>query len=315
MATNIASTSTPPHGPAARPVDPAALHLVLRRLHATASAPWLHEEAARRMAERLAIVRMQPQTVLAWGAQVGGGLPALRTAYPKARLLAVEPVAEAAAPLKQRGKWFGLSLPLPLRRRQAERVDPAQLLPGAAGLVWSNMGLHGVADPQALLRQWHAALMVDGFLMFSTLGPGSLQTLSEVYVRHAWGPAHAAFVDMHDLGDMLVAAGYADPVMDQETITISWPGVPQMLAELRSLGGNAAPGRFAGLRTPRWRQRLHETLQAELGAAEGGRVSLSFELVYGHAFKVAPRQRSPGQTSIPVEELRRSIRRPALGKP
>lgn len=302
MPSNIA-----PPTPTARPVDAAALARVLRRMHAAEASPWLHEEAARRMAERLFIVRMQPQTVLAWGAQVGGGLQALRSAYPKARVQAVEPLAASSPPASARKGFLGLAWPLAGRRRE-EALQPAAVQPGSAGLVWSNMGLHGVADPQALLQQWHAALAVDGFLMFSTLGPGSLPELRAAYERLGWGPAHAPFVDMHDIGDMLVAAGYADPVMDQEVLTLSWAGVPQMLAELRSLGGNAALARFRGLRTPRWHARMQAALQQELKAADDGRVRLSFELVYGHAFKPQPRQRGAAQTSIPVDELRRSIR-------
>ena len=98
-----------------------------------------------------------------------------------------------------------------------QALTAADLQAGAAQLLWANMGLHGAADPQALMRQWQRALAVDGFLMFSTLGPGSLTALQTLYRDQGWAPPFAPFVDMHDLGDMLVEAGFADPVMDQET--------------------------------------------------------------------------------------------------
>jgi hypothetical protein len=105
------------------------------------------------------------------------------------------------------------------------------------------MALHLVDDPLALMQQWHRALAVDGFLMFSTLGPGSMQGLRQVYARLGWPTPHAPFVDMHDLGDMLVHTGFADPVMDQEILTLTWPDADALLGELRTLGGNADPGR------------------------------------------------------------------------
>jgi malonyl-CoA O-methyltransferase len=116
----------------------------------------------------------------------------------------------------------------------------------------------------------------------------------------------AEFVDMHDLGDMLVHAGFADPVMDQEVIKLNWADAAAALAELRTFGVNADPRRVAGWRTPRWRQRLAEALQALAGA--DGRPVLSFELVYGHAFKVAPRPRVAERTEVGLEEMRQMVR-------
>jgi malonyl-CoA O-methyltransferase len=179
---------------------------------------------------------------------------------------------------------------------------------GEAELLWSNMMLHLVSDPVALMQQWQRALAVDGFLMFSTLGPGSLQGLRRVYARLGWPAPHAPFVDMHDLGDMLVHAGFADPVMDQEVLTLTWPDAQALLHELRALGGNADPARSSGLRTPRWRQRLCAELRA-LQDAEG-RLRLDFELVYGHAFRAAPKPRITAQTTVALDEMRAMVRSP-----
>jgi malonyl-CoA O-methyltransferase len=116
----------------------------------------------------------------------------------------------------------------------------------------------------------------------------------------------APLVDMHDLGDMLVQAGFADPVMDQETLTLTWPDPQAMLAELRTLGGNVDPRRHAGLRTPRWRADLIQRLQG-LAQADG-RVALEVELVYGHAFKVARPPRIATETAIPLQQMRDLVR-------
>jgi malonyl-CoA O-methyltransferase len=288
-----------------RPLDAQALARVRSRLNRAATAPWLHGEAARRMAERLAVIRLQPREIIDWGAFLGDSRALLAQAYPQARLQAVEaepPRRDATAAALQQPwwsprRWVG-EVPLSL----LESEVPA----GQAQLLWANMVLHGAADPQAVMQQWQRALAVDGFLMFSTLGPGTLQTLGELYAQQGWAAPLAPFVDMHDLGDMLVAAGFADPVMDQEQLTLTWPTPEAALAELRQLGGNVALERHPGLRTPRWRQRLLDALDARRGA--DGRIALVFELVYGHAFKPLPRLRVAAQTAVPLDDLRAMVR-------
>lgn len=284
-----------------RPVDGAALQHQLRRLNRAPQAPWLHGEVARRMAERLPAIRLQPQRVLDWGAFLGDGAAALRAQYPSAELWAVEDDTLRSPDPAQ--PWWRA-----MRRgtRAERRVRADALEAGGAQLLWSNMGLHFEADPQALFTRWQQAVAVGGFLMFSTLGPGTLTQLKALYREAGWPAPLAPLVDMHDIGDMLVHAGFADPVMDQETITLTWPDATACLAELRGLGGNAAPARHAGLRTPRWRQRLEAALAERAGVA--GRIALGFEIVYGHAFRAAPRVRVAEETRVPLADLRAMVR-------
>jgi malonyl-CoA O-methyltransferase len=142
--------------------------------------------------------------------------------------------------------------------------------------------------------------------MFATLGPGTLGGLRALYASQGWPAPFAPFVDMHDLGDMLIHAGFADPVMDQEQITLTWPTAAAALNELRGLGGNVALGRGGGLRTPRWRDRLTSQLAAR--CIQGGRVALDFEVVYGHAFRPAPRPRLAAETTIPLGDVQAMAR-------
>jgi malonyl-CoA O-methyltransferase len=116
----------------------------------------------------------------------------------------------------------------------------------------------------------------------------------------------ADLVDMHDLGDMLVHAGFADPVMDQVALTLTWASPEALLTELRSLGSNAHPQRFAGLRTPRWRDRLHAALRERAGA--DGRISMTFEVVYGHAFKPPPRVKLRDEAHISLQDMKAMVR-------
>jgi malonyl-CoA O-methyltransferase len=297
-----------------RPVQAEALAQIARRMGRAADAPWLHGEVARRMAERLGLIRLQPRTLVDWCSFNGASQALLSQAYPKAQTQRVE----ADAALLQRGQALSVSRwwsPQRWRGAQTAWVAPPQLATGGVELLWANMMLHLAEDPLALMQQWQRALAVDGFLMFSTLGPGSLQGLRTVYARLGWPAPHAPFVDMHDLGDMLVQAGFADPVMDQEVLTLTWPDAEALLRELRSLGGNADPARCAGLRTPRWRQRLCDELQQLQGS--DGRLRLDFELVYGHAFRAAPKPRVAAETSVALDDMRAMVRsgRRAPGTP
>src|SRR5215207_921429 len=169
------------------------------------------------------------------------------------------------------------------------------------------MVLHGVVDPPAAFARWHRLLSVGGVAAFSCLGPGTLRELRELYAAHGWPAPTPGFVDMHDLGDMLVGAGFADPVLDQETLVLTWADADAALAELRQLGGNAAPDRFAGLRTPRWRRRLRDALAERAGV--DGRIALGFEVAYGHGFKPAPRV-GAGEVSVSLDDMRAMVGRP-----
>jgi malonyl-CoA O-methyltransferase len=288
-----------------RPTQAAALALIARRMGRARAAPWLHGEVARRMADRLGLVRLQPRSLIDWWSFNGASQALLRQAYPKSRMLLVEPdlglhqVAHAVPAPRwwSPRRWTGPS---------AACMAPQDVQAEAAELVWANMMLHLVQDPLAQMQQWRRSVAIDGFLMFSTLGPGSLRGLSQTYARLRWPVPHAPFVDMHDLGDMLVHAGFADPVMDQETLTLTWPDATALLHELRSLGGNADPMRTAGLRTPRWRERLCAELQDLAGP--DGRLQLDFEVVYGHAFRAAPKPRVAAQTTVALEEMRAMAR-------
>jgi malonyl-CoA O-methyltransferase len=144
--------------------------------------------------------------------------------------------------------------------------------------------------------------------MFSCLGPDTLRELRDVYARQGWPePAHE-FTDMHDWGDMLVEAGFAEPVMDMERITLTYETPDRLLAELRALGRNLHVQRFAGLRGRRWREQLDSVLMALARPEEGGRLTLTFEIVYGHAMKPQPRATVSARTEIGLDQMRQMLR-------
>jgi malonyl-CoA O-methyltransferase len=288
-----------------RRLDAVAVDAVLRRLAKQPTAPWLHTEVAKRMAERLQIIRLKPQRIIDWWSFLGASGGVLAEAYPDAQRVLVEPNEALAQRSReaQRTAWWS---PRRWRRDAVEVKLESDELGQPAQLLWANMMAHAVKDPPALVARWQQALAADGFVMFSCLGPDTAKELRAIYLRLGWPDPTIAFVDMHDFGDMLVHAGFADPVMDQETITLSWATPRAMLDELRSLGGNAAPARFQGLRTPRWRAGLERELQASAGA--DGRITMRFEVAYGHAFKALPKVPAGQPTTVSLDEMRTLVR-------
>ena len=257
------------------------------------------------MSEKLSLILFKPERVIDWWSAFGAGAALLSAAYPKAQQVRVEPDAAwlgRSRVLSQRPWWT----PARWIGGEATFALEAGTLESNAGLVWANMMLHAVVDPVALIERWHGLLRVDGFVMFSCLGPGTLRELRSLYAHNGWPTPTPGFIDMHDLGDMLVRAGFADPVMDQETLTLRWPNAQALLAELRSLGGNAAPDRIRGLRTPRWRRALVNALDTM--AAPDGTIGLTFEVAYGHAFKAPPRVAPSNETTVSLADMRTMVR-------
>ena len=271
------------------------------------SPAWLNQEVGRRMAERLQWIRQQPAAWLDWAPQRSGAEihDQVQACYPKAECYVHEPAAQAHAfrhqlhrPWWQPARWTGPAVHWRL---------PAD---GAVQMVWSNMALHLSAQPMALMKAWHQALAVDGFLMFSCLGPDTLKELRVLYAEMGWPvPAHA-FTDMHDWGDMLVEAGFAEPVMDMERIVLTYERPQRLLQDLRELGRNLHPQRFGACRGRAWRQQLEQGLATHPALASGGagQLSLTFEIIYGHAFKPAPRLKMASESVIGLDQMRAELR-------
>lgn len=258
------------------------------------------------MAERLQWFRDKPTSWLHWE-PVMGGLQAherIRSVLPEAQchvaaLQLQQALAATRGPAVSSWNprhWLRGKVPAPAS--ESTRV----------GMVWANMALHLEARPAALLRRWYEHIDTHGFLMFSCLGPDTLRELRAVYARMAWPEPTHPFTDMHDWGDMLVHSGFAEPVMDMERITLSYSSAQTLREDLRLLGRNLHASRFAGLRSRAWRERLDQAIEAELPRSPDGRLLLTLEIIYGHAFKPAPRAKGQATTAVSVDDMRAMLR-------
>jgi malonyl-CoA O-methyltransferase len=237
----------------------------------------------------------------------GTGTHALvRKRYPKARVYVVEDQRDRLAMAQEQlgVGWWRRLLPPVGDARVAFQHPP----PGSVEMLWSNMELHMVADPQALMRQWHEALAIDGFLMFSCLGPDTLKELRSLYAAEGWPPPAHEFTDMHDWGDLLVQEGFAEPVMDMERIRLVFDTPARLLEELRGLGANLHPARFAGLRGRGWRRRLEDAVARQLRGPDG-KLTLTVEIIYGHALKPLPRLRAGEESAVSLADMKTMLGR------
>lgn len=253
----------------------------------------LAREVVARMAERLDYMKLAPQRMADIGCATGDGIRSLQQRYPQAQALAID----YALPMVQRARRSAPSLlgRLGLGQRGPQPVAAdARALPLAANtldLVWSSLMLQWLDDPLPVLREWHRSLRVGGLLMFATLGPDTVKELRHAAQKVGVGDTARKFPDMHDLGDMLVASGFADPVMDMEMINFSYSGPRQFLADQRGLGVRDA---LLGQQTFRDWRRLFAACERDAD----GRLPLRFEIVYGHAWKAESKQHSDGRAVI-----------------
>jgi malonyl-CoA O-methyltransferase len=278
--------------------DPAAIRRAFGRAAAGFDATdFLHAELRDRLLDRLGYVRLAPATVLDLGCGTGGGTAALEARYPGARVVAVD----AAAPMCRQ------AANRPLDGVLCAAAEALPLATGSVDLVYSNLLLQCCPDIGATLAEARRVLRHPGLFTFATLGPDTL-----IELRSAWAatdelPHVIAFPEMHLLGDALVRAGFAEPVVDTERLTVTYPDLGRLAAELRGVGAaNPAAGRRRGL-TGRGRWARMQAAYEGFRDAEG-RLPVTVEVIYGQAWAGEPRAAVGQETSVPLSAVQR--RRP-----
>jgi malonyl-CoA O-methyltransferase len=299
----------------ARPasLDPAQVRRQFARAASNASAydsaAALLHEVAKRMLERLEVVRLEPAVVIDAGSGSGHALAGLEARFPQATIVALDsalPMLARNARSARRGlpEWIQRLVAAPRVAAVAADFGRLPFREASVGCVWSNLALHWTNEPDQVLAEWSRVLVTGGLAQFSVLGPDTLQQL-----RAAWGADSRRvhrFIDMHDIGDMLIEAGFADPVMDMEVVTLTYRSLDDLLAELRATGStNARVDRPRGLTGKnRWRamSNAYESMRRD------GTLPATFEIVYGHAWKAAPRADKDGVARVRVEDIGRGRR-------
>ena len=174
-----------------------------------------------------------------------------------------------------------------------------------AGWPRSRYARQSFSRAAPLFAEAARALSTGGLFLFSSFGPDTLKELRAAAAQALPNVRAMPFVDMHDFGDMMVASGFATPVMDAEVITLTYASPHDLMREVRALGGNPRDDRAQALPSGRQARHMLSALDAQRG--EDGRIRLTFEVAYGHAWKPMPSVRGAGGPAITVEALRAEL--------
>ena len=260
----------------------------------------LQHEVCNRMLGRLEYIRVRPGSILDAGSGTGNALMPLMSRYPGMSLIALDIAVAMLERGRRRMRWWqslpGLRPPLYCVCGDLERLPLAS---DSVGLVWSNLALQWVNDLPRTLAEMHRVLEPGGLLMFSTFGPDTLKELRRAY-EGTDGRTHVnRFADLHDIGDMLVHGGYADPVMDAEPVTLTYEDVRGLMRDLKSIGAhNVTQGRPVALSGKSLLAKVERNYEA---FRRDGKLPATFEVVYGHAWKPQPRTSPTGRRVIDIK--------------
>ncbi|MCH8621350.1 methyltransferase domain-containing protein [Undibacterium sp. TS12] len=270
---------------------------------------FFRREIATRMREKLELVKIQPSALLDAGCGELDDLAELQKIYPQTQVFGVDASLamlqagkkKQLAAMSTMGRLLSKWTPAVLRQEVGQYLltgDFARLPMANAtvDLIWSNLALHWHPQPDLVFAEWRRVLRTEGLLMFSCLGPDSLTELREAFAKVDDLPHTLPFVDMHDFGDMLVNAGFSTPVMDMEKITLTYGDAGKLLQDVRALGGNPLMTRRQGL----FGRQAYKGLVAALEQRRDsrGRINLTLEVVYGHAFRPVSRKTAAGEAIV-----------------
>jgi malonyl-CoA O-methyltransferase len=244
----------------------------------------LQKQVRLEMLSRLDLVKIKPEAILDAGCGTGHGSFALQKRFSNAQVISLD----IALGMLQQTK-----LQRPLMNKIFSRqhllcadIENLPLADNSVGMIWSNLALQWCNDLDAAFCELARVLQPEGLIMFSTFGP---DTLKELRAASNNGHTHVSrFIDMHDIGDALIRAGFSTPVLDVEHYTLTYDDVKSVMTDLKSIGAhNATEGRARGLQGKGFLQNLTQNYeQFRIGLKEeGGKLPATFEVVYGHAWK------------------------------
>ena len=261
----------------------------------------VHSEARRRLLERLKLVRLEPACIVDLGSATGKGGAELAAAFPEARVVAIDRSLAMVERTQARCTSFAVATAV---AGDAERLPLAD---NSADLIFANLLLPWCA-PDIVFGEAARVLREGGLLTFTTVGPG---TLAEV--RRAWATIDDTihvhgFIDMHDIGDLAARAGLTEPVMDVDTLEVTYRDTASLAADLRACGAaNVAAGRRTTLTGRKRWSAFRDALEA---TRIDGRFAVTVELIFGQAWGGgAGRIDERGEAVISLEDMARQLRR------
>jgi malonyl-CoA O-methyltransferase len=247
----------------------------------------MQHEICSRMLERLDYIKLQPARILDAGSGTGWGTRQLAQRYPAAQVVALDIAIGMLHVARGRSGWWQKLFGGAKQLQVCADVEVLPLAANSVEMVWSNLALQWCNDLPATFAELHRVLKTEGLLMFSTFGPDTLKELRQAFNGVDEHNHLNRFADMHDIGDMLMHSGFAEPVMDMEMLTLTYDDVRGVLQDLKTIGAhNTTAGRGQGLMGRNAWGRLTENYER---LRKNGKLPATFEVVYGHAWKPQPR--------------------------
>ncbi len=260
----------------------------------------LQRTVAERLLERLDLVSISPKVIIDAGSGPGGAARQLAKSYKGAQVLQFDLSLNMLSQSRSQDPLF-----FSKQQYICGDIENLPLAKDSAELVFSSLMLQWCNDLDAAFTQIKSTLKKQGLFLFATLGPDTLKEL-----RSSWAEVdddvHVnTFIDMHDVGDALLRAGFVEPVMDVEHITLTYEGCFSLMKDLKTLGAsNADDDRSKGLTGKhkiKGLESAYEKYRIE------GRLPVTYEIVYGHAW--TPLQETPpdslaNEAYFPISSLK-----------
>ncbi|HEY0665796.1 MAG TPA: malonyl-ACP O-methyltransferase BioC [Gallionella sp.] len=256
----------------------------------------MQREVCTRMLERLDYIRMKPASILDAGSGTGWGTRQLAQRYPQAGVVALDIAIGMLRTARGTSGWWRKLFGGEKQLQLCADIEALPLAANSVEMIWSNLAVQWCNDLPGAFTEMHRVLKPDGLLMFSTFGPDTLREL-RIAFNGVDGHSHLnRFADMHDIGDMLMHSGFAEPVMDMEMITLTYDDIRGVLQDLKTIGAhNVTVGRGQGLMGRNAWAHLTENYER---LRKNGKLPATFELVYGHAWKPQSRTTRDGASII-----------------
>ena len=250
----------------------------------------LQKEVNDRLIERLDYIRMQPEMIIDIGTGTGFGLSALAGKYPESGIIGLDlsegMLKKAYGGISEKSSGVNAS-------KIKMLCADAEILPlkeNSCDLIFSNLTLQWCNDLNNTFKEFSRVLKPGGLLLFTSFGPDTL-----IELRSSWAAVDdfqhvSGFIDMHHVGDALLNAGLADPVMDTENFTLTYSDVYKLMRDLKAVGArNAVYGRNHSLTG---KQHLKAMIEEYEKYRCDGVIPATYEVVYGHAWAPDPGSQS-----------------------
>lgn len=301
--------STPTNKVQSAPISLPKVRQLFSRTERIAGSLFLRREIAQRMQERLPLIKIQPRKVVDLGCGEGQDILTLQQYFAEADVVGVDGAFPMLSEAIEQIEGTQHTLHKLFNRlfrsagtgssRQLVCANYAQLpfKQNAFDMIWSNLALHWHPMPDVVFQEWSRILSNDGLLMFTSFGPDTCKELRDVFKQLGFAEQVLPFVDMHDLGDMLGQHGFAAPVMDMEQLTLTYATPEDLLNDVRALGGNPLETASPGLLGRHTYTELCQLLNKKR-RVQDGKIGLTIEVIYGHAFKATPKNTVNGEQII-----------------